>query len=130
MVSNDTMSAVSKSNKCKTCQQKITNPLTNERHIVNSYFCTHVSRLLNFDTNGVVSFDIKYFFLEHEVSTFIYIYIYIYIEVDYNIWIRSTQMLHQLLRDPLSESVYHICLFRFFMSKSLKLIQQLQIFFS
>ena len=57
------MSAMSKSNKCETCQQKITNPLTNERHVlVNSYFCTHVSRLLDFDMDDVVSFGTKYFF--------------------------------------------------------------------
>ena len=78
LVSKDIMSTVSKSNKCKTCQQKITKPLTNERHVKNSYFCTHVSCLLNFDMDDMKSFDIKYFFLLHEVSTFIYIYIYIY----------------------------------------------------
>ena len=33
LVSNDTMLAVSKSNKCETYQQKITTPLTNESHI-------------------------------------------------------------------------------------------------
>ena len=27
-----------------------------------SYFYTHISRLLNFDTDNVVSFDTKYFF--------------------------------------------------------------------
>ena len=33
--------------------------------LVGSYFCTHVSRLLDFDMNDVVSFDTKYFlFLE------------------------------------------------------------------
>ena len=63
MVSNDTMSAVSKSNKCETYQQKITNPLTIEKHVlVDSYFCTHVFRLLDFDTDDVVSFNTKYFF--------------------------------------------------------------------
>ena len=47
---------VSKFNKCETCQQKITNPLTIKRHVlVGSYFCTHVSRLLDFDTDDVVS---------------------------------------------------------------------------
>ena len=39
LVSNDTMSAVSKFNKCETCQQKITTPLTNKRHVLmDSYF--------------------------------------------------------------------------------------------
>ena len=58
------MSAVSKSNKCETYQQKITNPLTIERHVlVGNYFCTHVSRLFDFDTDNVVSFDTKYFFI-------------------------------------------------------------------
>ena len=38
-------------------------------------------------------------------------------------------MLRQLLRDILSKSVYHICLFRFFVSKTLKLVEQLHIFF-
>ena len=28
-----------------------------------NYFCTHVSQLLNFDTDDIVSFDTKYFFL-------------------------------------------------------------------
>ena len=54
------MSAISKFNKHKTCQQKITNPLT---CVNGSYFCTHVSCLLDFDTDDVVSFDIKYFFI-------------------------------------------------------------------
>ena len=58
------MSVVSKSNKCETCQQKITNPLTIERHVlVDSYFCTHVSHLLDFDMDNMVSFDTKYFFI-------------------------------------------------------------------
>jgi len=44
LVSNDIMSTISKFNKCETCQQKITIPLTNERHVlVGSYFYTHVS---------------------------------------------------------------------------------------
>ena len=64
MVSNDTMSAISKSNKCETCQQKITNTLTIERHVlVGSYFCTHISCLLDFDMDDVLSFDTKYFFI-------------------------------------------------------------------
>ena len=55
------MSAVSKFNKYETCQQKITNPLTNERHVlVSTYYCTHISRLLEFDMDDVVSFDTKY----------------------------------------------------------------------
>ena len=63
MVLNDTMSAVLKSNKYKICQQKITNPLIIERHVlVGSYFCIHISRLLNFDMDDVVSFETKYFF--------------------------------------------------------------------
>ena len=34
--------------------------------IVNSYFCTYIFHLLNFDIDDVVSFDAKYFFLvEH-----------------------------------------------------------------
>ena len=58
------MSVVSKSNKCETCQQKITNPLTIERHVlVNSYLSTHVSHLLDFDMDNMVSFDTKYFFI-------------------------------------------------------------------
>ena len=49
------MSAVSKSNKCETCQQKITILLANERHIlVSSYFYTHVFYLLYFDTDDMV----------------------------------------------------------------------------
>ena len=57
------MSAISKFNKCETCQQKITTSLTNERHVlVGSYFYTHISQLLDFNTNNVVSFDTKYFF--------------------------------------------------------------------
>ena len=32
--------------------------------LVGSYFCTHVSHLLGFNTDDVVQFDIKYFFLE------------------------------------------------------------------
>ena len=58
------MSAVSKSNKCETCQQKINNPLTIEKLVlVGSYFCTHVFHLLDFDTDSIVSFNIKYFFI-------------------------------------------------------------------
>ena len=88
-VSNDIMSEVSKSNKWKTClhtqqkqknknknknknqkkkkkNQKQTNKqttsLTTERHVlVNSYFWTLDSCLLNFDTDKVVLFDTKKF---------------------------------------------------------------------
>ena len=64
MVSNDTMSMVLKSNKYKTCQQKIINPLIIERHVLmGSYFCMHIYRLLDFDTADMVSFDTKYFFI-------------------------------------------------------------------
>ena len=64
LVSNDTMLAVSKSNKYETCQQKITNTLTIKRHVlVDSFICTHIFCLLNFDMNDVVSFDAKYFFI-------------------------------------------------------------------
>ena len=46
LVSNDTISAVSKFNKYETCQQKITSPLTNERHVlVDGYFCAHLSHI-------------------------------------------------------------------------------------
>ena len=35
-----------------------------KRHmLVSNYFYTHISHLLSFDTDDVVSFDIKYFFL-------------------------------------------------------------------
>ena len=64
LVSNDIMLVVSKSNKYETCQQKITNTLTIERHVlVGSYFCTHISCLLDFDMDDVLSFDTKYFFI-------------------------------------------------------------------
>ena len=64
LVSNDTISTVSKSNKYETCRYKLTTPLTNERHVlVGSYFYTHVSHLLDFNINNVVLFDKKYFFL-------------------------------------------------------------------
>ena len=43
--------------------EKITNPLTNEIHVsIGSYFA-HVFYLLDFDTDNVVSFNIKYFFV-------------------------------------------------------------------
>ena len=54
----------SKSNKCEQCQQKINTPLANKKHVlVGNYFYTHVSHLLGFDTDDVVSFDTKYFFI-------------------------------------------------------------------
>ena len=64
LVSNDTILVVTKFKKCEICQQKIIDQLTIERHVLmSSYFCTHVSRLLNFDTDDLVSFNTKYFFL-------------------------------------------------------------------
>ena len=67
MVSNDTMSAVSKFNKCETYHKKITISLTNKKHVlVGSYFYTHISHLLSFDT--IVSFDTKYFFMYDTVT--------------------------------------------------------------
>ena len=66
LISNNTILAVLKSYKCKTCLQKINTLLTNERHVlVGSYFFIHVSCLLDFDTNDVVSFNTKYFFPRH-----------------------------------------------------------------
>ena len=63
MISNDTTSAVSKFNKCKTCQQKTINSLIIEKYVlVSSYFCTNVSHLLDFDMDDMVSFDKNYFF--------------------------------------------------------------------
>ena len=54
-VSNDTVSAVSKSNKCETYQQKITNSQTIEKHVlVGNYFLHHVSCLLEFDMDDMV----------------------------------------------------------------------------
>ena len=40
--------------------------------LVDSYFCTHVSRLLDFDTNDMVSFDTKYFFVHFMIITLYY----------------------------------------------------------
>ena len=58
------MLTVSKPNKCETWQQKIATLLTNEKHVlVGNYFYTHVSHLLEFDTDDVVSLDTKYFFV-------------------------------------------------------------------
>ena len=43
--------------------KKITILLINEKYIlVNSYFYIHVSHLLSFDIDDVISFDTKYFF--------------------------------------------------------------------
>ena len=48
----------------------MTNIVTIERHVlVGSYFCTHVSYSLDFDTDDVVSFDIKYFFISSNQFT-------------------------------------------------------------
>ena len=70
LVSNNTILAVSKFNKCEICQQKIINLLTNERRVsVDSYFWIFISCLLDFDTNVVVLFDIKYFFLSSNIYT-------------------------------------------------------------
>ena len=78
MVSNDTMSVVSKSNKCETYQQKITTQLTNERLVLmGSYFYTHVSHLLGFNMNDVVTFDTKFFFLKMSQINFnLVMYVY------------------------------------------------------
>ena len=57
------MSTISKSNKCQKYQQRITNLLRIEKHVLaDNYFCTHVSHLLNFDMDDVISLDIKLFF--------------------------------------------------------------------
>lgn len=62
LVLNDTMLVLLKFNKYRTCGQKITNTLTNERRVlIDSYSCTNVSCLLNFDTNDAVSFEINIF---------------------------------------------------------------------
>ena len=64
LVSFDTMSAVSKSNKYEICHQKIITLLTNEKHVLmDSYFCTHISYLLNFVMDDIILFDTKSFFL-------------------------------------------------------------------
>ena len=87
LVLNDTMSAILKSNKCKTYQQKIINPLINEKHVlVDSYFYTHISRLLNFNMDDVVSF-------------FFY--------VNYDNFIKKKKTLHQkLLTAPQKEDKF------------------------
>jgi len=65
------MLVVLKFNKCGTFKQKITNPLTNERHmLVSSYFYTHFSCLLNFNTDDAISFEIQYFFLTNYLRTY------------------------------------------------------------
>ena len=71
LVSNDTMSTVSKFNKCEIHQQKIITPQKNERHmLVSSYFYTYVFHLLGFDTDNMVSFDTLYFFLCERESVY------------------------------------------------------------
>ena len=68
MVSNDSMSTVSKYSNCETRQQKIIIPLKNEWHVlVCSIFYTHATHLLGFDTIDMVLFDTKYFFVEATV---------------------------------------------------------------
>ena len=72
------MSAISKSKKCETYQQKITNLLIIERHVlVNSYFCTRVSYLLDFDTNDIVSFDTNLGDQSDKKRIWIFIFIFI-----------------------------------------------------
>ena len=64
------MSAVLKSSKCKTRQQKIITSLINERHmlvderhmLVDDYFYTYILSI-GFNTDDAVSFYTKYFFL-------------------------------------------------------------------
>ena len=66
LVSNDTISAILKFNKYKTCQQKIFTSLTNEKHVlICSFFLIHISYLLYFDMNDMVSLDTKYFFHDY-----------------------------------------------------------------
>ena len=60
---------ISKFNKREIYQQKIITLLTNERYIlVSNYFYTHISYLLCFDMDGMLSFDTKYFFPFHTPS--------------------------------------------------------------
>ena len=79
MVSNNIISAVSKSNKYEICQQKITISLTNERYVLlnsyfftlkkkNNYFYAHVSHLLIF-FNGVI------FLLKKKKNNYFYAYV-------------------------------------------------------
>ena len=43
------------------------NPLIIERHVlIDSYFFTYTSQLLDFDMDDVISFNTKYFFVIHE----------------------------------------------------------------
>ena len=66
LISNDTILAVLKSHKFKTCLQKINTPLTNERHVLVDNFFLYMSIcLLDFDTKDLVSFNTKYFFPRH-----------------------------------------------------------------
>ena len=62
LVSNNTISTVSKFIKCEIYYQKITTQLINERHVVSSYLCTHISYLLGFNTDDEILFDTKYYF--------------------------------------------------------------------
>ena len=56
---------VLKCNKCEKYQQKITNILIIERHVlVDNYFYARVSHLLDFITNDVVPFYTKYFYFD------------------------------------------------------------------
>ena len=56
---------VLKCNKCEKYQQKITNILIIERHVlVDNYFYARVSHLLDFNTNDVVPFYTKYFYFD------------------------------------------------------------------
>ena len=68
LVSNDTILTILKFNKYKTCQQKIFNSLTNEKHVLICnffFFFIHISYLLYFDMNDMVSLDTKYFFHDY-----------------------------------------------------------------
>ena len=53
---------VLKYNKCEKYQQKITNPLIIERHVlVGNYFYARVSHLLDFNMDDMVPFYTKHF---------------------------------------------------------------------
>ena len=67
LVLNYIISAVLKFNKHKTCQQKIFTSLTNEKYVLicSFFFFIHISYLLYFDMNDVVSLDTKYFFHDY-----------------------------------------------------------------
>ena len=52
---------ISMRNVCK--KKKIATSLTNKKYVlVSSYFCIYISCLLDFNTDNIISFDIKYFF--------------------------------------------------------------------